>query len=457
MDRVLEIGLIGAFIFAVAAFGGTEPLLFSVVQVLLFGLACVLVWSHGSRRATKRSFPVAGPFLLVAFIVLQVFPLPSSLVEVLRTPGDQTSAVAFTTLSIVPHDTLSHLLLLLTYLAAFYLTLEVCKTRVGKKRVVYAMVALGAFEAFGGMILYLIKSEKIFTYTRYFPLEGAAGTYINHNHFAGFLEMVLPFTLVIAFFQMGGFQHLQSAELDPARKRNQPANYPLAFFWFFLTLILFTALFLSHSRMGILSGFASIITVGIMISLTAKKSIIGLVLVALLLGATGSMVVWIGSDPIITRFGTLEHEILQSESTRWAIWEDTLQMLPENPWMGIGLGAFPVGYTRMQTVHLNKFVNHAHNDYLEVFSEVGLLGGLLIFGPIFYLLVRTFLRARAAEHSFDQAIAFGCGGSLLAILFHSLADFNLYIPANALVFAIILGLAHITSDSSRTVVVSERG
>jgi len=75
-----------------------------------------------------------------------------------------------------------------TYLTAFYLVLLVSADRNAKKRLVYALIALGAFEAFYGLVQYLTGWQQIFAYVKKYYLEDATGTYINRNHFAGFLE-----------------------------------------------------------------------------------------------------------------------------------------------------------------------------------------------------------------------------------------------------------------------------
>jgi O-antigen ligase len=98
-------------------------------------------------------------------------------------------------------------------------------------------------------------------------------------------------------------------------------------------------------------------------------------------------------------------------------------------------------------------VDHAHCDYLEVVSELGLPGGVLVFGSIIWILARATGHYWKAEARFDTAICLGCIGSITAILVHSLADFNLYIPANALALTVILALAWTESGSS--VVTSE--
>jgi O-antigen ligase len=87
-------------------------------------------------------------------------------------------------------------------------------------------------------------------------------------------------------------------------------------------------------------------------------------------------------------------------------------------------------------------VDHAHNDYLEFASETGLIGFVLLFVPIFYLLVRMIISFLRDHRRYRSAILLGCIGSTLALLTHSLTDFNLQVPANAMIFAAILGVGY---------------
>jgi O-antigen ligase len=95
----------------------------------------------------------------------------------------------------------------------------------------------------------------------------------------------------------------------------------------------------------------------------------------------------------------------------------------------------------VQSTFPNLLVDHAHCDYLEVVSELGLPGGILVSASISWILAGAIRRYRRTEDRFEAAVCLGCIGSIAAILVHSLADFNLYIPANALVFTVTLALA----------------
>jgi O-antigen ligase len=208
--------------------------------------------------------------------------------------------------------------------------------------------------------------------------------------------------------------------------------------WLAVAVVLMAAIVFSRSRMGLLAAFASLFVVfGFkMLHRKTLPAVLALAFVALSLCLAG----WIGLRPAVSRFQNLKQEFSGDES-RLSMWPGTLKMIAQHPLVGTGLGTFPVVYTEVQTTFLTQFVNHAHNDYLEITSDLGIPAALLLFASIFFVLlqaVRTFLHG---EGKYTPAVSLACVGSIVAILLHSLTDFNLHIPANALLFAVILGLA----------------
>ena len=441
MLRLLEAGLIVAVCVAVLAFGGTAPSFFAVTQVIIFGLGVVFLLSRQFSRDTSFHVPVATPLLLVALVLLQLCPLPVSLAPMFGRARDELPSGSYFTISMERYQTVSHLLLLVTYLTAFFLTLFLCRDRNAKKRLVFALVSLGAFEALYGLIQYLTGWQQIFAYVKKYYLEEATGTYINRNHFAGFLEMILPFVIVLALRWTYLLSKNTSGKAGTFRKLVSRTELVSVVFWLFLAIVILAALILSRSRMGIISALVSLVA----ILALAGTSTVGpraraAVAAVFFLGVLG-LVVWIGSDPVMSRFETLGQEYNLSGQSRVSIWHDTLRLIRQHPFLGTGLGSFFVAYTSVQTAFLNLLVEHAHCDYLEVATELGLPGAILVFGSIFWVLAQSARRYGKLEERFDKAVSLACIGSIGAILVHSLADFNLYIPANALLFTMILAMA----------------
>jgi len=441
MLRLLEAGLIVAVCVAVLAFGGTAPSFFAVTQVIIFGLGVVFLLSRQFSRDTSFHVPVATPLLLVALVLLQLCPLPVSLAPMFGRPRDELPSGSYFTISMERYQTVSHLLLLVTYLTAFFLTLFLCRDRNAKKRLVFALVSLGAFEALYGLIQYLTGWQQIFAYVKKYYLEEATGTYINRNHLAGFLEMILPFVIVLALRWTYLLSKNTSGRAGTFRKLVSRTELVSVVFWLFLAIVILAALVLSRSRMGIISALVSLVA----ILALAGTSTVGpraraAVAAVFFIGVLG-LVVWIGSDPVMSRFETLGQEYNLSGQSRVSIWHDTLGLIRQHPFLGTGLGSFFVAYTSVQTAFLNLLVEHAHCDYLEVATELGLPGAILVFGSIFWVLAQSARRYGKLEERFDKAVSLACIGSIGAILVHSLADFNLYIPANALLFTMILAMA----------------
>jgi len=139
--RISEAGLIVAIWAAVLAFGGTSPPFFLVTQVIILGLGILLVSASLRTPLTTIGFPVAVPAALIGWVVLQIVPLPAFLAP--SNASLHSASSGGVTLSFAPYQTVSHLILLVTYLTAFYLVLLIGADRSAKKRLVYALVALG--------------------------------------------------------------------------------------------------------------------------------------------------------------------------------------------------------------------------------------------------------------------------------------------------------------------------
>ena len=120
---------------------------------------------------------------------------------------------------------------------------------------------------------------------------------------------------------------------------------------------------------------------------------------------------------------------------------DGLRMFLKKPILGWGLGTFPVVYPQFRTFYTNFFVNEAHNDYLQLLVEMGLLG----FATMLWFLVAIFRRALKKignwESEMSGAVTLACLLGLSGILVHSAVDFNLQIPANAALFYVLCTIA----------------
>lgn len=441
MARLVEVTLILGVGFAVLAFGGTEAPSFALVQVLFFGVAAVVL-ARGRESFLKFTTPwaIAIPTMLTAVVLLQLCPLPSGVVQRLTGREDLTPW-ANPHLSIEPFSTRTHILILLSCIVAFYFAQMVRKDRDRTMRLIAAFLVLGVLEALYGLVQYLGGWQKIYFYTKQFDLEEATGTYINRNHYAGMLEMILPFSLALLFHEYGKLRRAGSAAAVTIKQFLLRQTLQRLVLCLSIAVVLFAALLFSRSRMGIVAGSASLLVIFSLAGVSRLHGKMGIFLSILFVAISICLAIWIGPGPIVGRFADVQQEFSTSEQSRLSIWRDAQTLVRQDPIFGTGLGTFPVAYTAVQTAFPGQFVNHAHNDYLELAIDLGLPAALILFGPILFILARTVRTFLFAPGLFERSVALGCAGSIVAILLHSLTDFNLYIPANALLFSAILGMA----------------
>lgn len=167
-------------------------------------------------------------------------------------------------------------------------------------------------------------------------------------------------------------------------------------------------------------------------------SVIG---VAVVLG-----VIWIGAEPVINRIVTGDpnsSDLQKAQSfhnARGAIWKDTWRLIQSNPISGVGLGAFTTAYPIYATgTGLHGVVTAAHNDYLQILADAGLIGGVLI---IWFLVAfaRSLSRCLRSPDPLLAGVALGCGAGVVGMLVHSFFDFNLQLPSHATIFLLFSGV-----------------
>jgi O-antigen ligase len=448
MDKWLEITLAIVLIGATLDFGGVKPLTYTLAGLVLILAVLLRILRQTLQGALWLPLPI-WPVLFTLWVGFEAVPLPSALIRgispaaFVSSPfsGAGAALVTRATLSIYPHATYVSLTKLVADLSAFVLAAYVFDSRRKKSRVLRALVVLGCVEAAYGIVQYLTGWNKIFAFTNPYSGGAATGTYINRNHFAGLLELTLPFVLGSVFYV---FQYWSELRTEAEGRRGTAEATVAGFrtiFYLFLVVIVFVAVIFSESRGGIVAALFSIFFASMLAQIKAGQRV-------WMLGAFSLVCVlgyglWIGLDPVLVRFEQLgSRPYFLSTEERHIFWKDDLRLIRDYPLMGTGLGTFKVGYRRYQTSMVNSTVDHAHNDYLEFASETGLPGAALLFLPIFGLLARMVIAFLRDPRRYRRAVLLGCIGGTVALLTHSITDFNLQIPANALIFSTVLGIGY---------------
>jgi O-antigen ligase len=394
LQWVFVLGLCVLLIFAVLAFGAVEKwstFAFEAGAAVLF-----VVWA-GKQLVSKQAKLSKNPLYLPAFLF---FGLILAQVVLRR------SAYGYVT----EYEALKYV----SYGIVLLIGAECIREEGARKIFALVMILFGAAYAFFALAQELTANGKIFwVLSTQFP-GSFYGSYVNHDHYAGLMEMLvpIPFVLSMGHLLRGGKRALVGS----------------------CAVLMAGTIFLSRSRGGML---ALVLEIVLFAALTLGKRrspriAVGSMAMCVLILA---LLIFLGKGQVLGRLGDL------SPGIRLDMTKDSLRMFSKRPVGGWGLGTFPTVYPSYRSFYTNLFVNEAHNDYAQLLVETGLLG----FGLMLWFLVRLYRyglpTSRRWEFQWDGAVSLAALLGCTGILLHSFVDFNLQIPANAALFYVLCGLA----------------
>lgn len=405
-DAALLYGLMALLMFGPLAFGATEPWSLFVLQcgaVTLLGLWAAKQLVMGELRITPHPliWPAAGFGLL---ITLQLLLGTSS----------------------YRYATGAELMRYVVYGILFFVATQLLRRRRELRIFALGMTGFGFLVAVFAILQSLSSNGKIYWLRAPAIGGGVFGPYVNHNHYAGLMEMLVPFALVLWL----------------ERKWEASTRIMLLF----AGVVMAASIFLSISRGGMIA-FAVEMAVFAFVLLRrrgpqeSRKPLIGVVVVLVLLLA------WLGGGQVTRSIATLQTPMSEGVAGfRLQIARDSLRMFTAHPVLGWGLGVFPYGYPQYRSFYTSLFINHAHNDYVELLVDTGIAGAALTLWFLFILFRRGVSKTRHWRSNPGRAVGLAGFLGCLGILVHSLSDFNLHIPANAALFFVLCAVA--TNKSS---------
>jgi O-antigen ligase len=262
------------------------------------------------------------------------------------------------------------------------------------------------------------------------PMGGFFGPYVNPDHFAGLMEMLIPIAVLTIAGRRGRFS------LEASAWRVSMATLALA------------SLLLSGSRGSLLALAAEVLIATIALSRagtrTTEKLRPAMAAAAITLLAGVMLFAYIDPGWVAGKLGSAAY--VDRAWKDWAGWRksmtlDSLRMWRDHPLLGVGLGDFGTAYPRYQSFPADMWIDHAHNDYAEAVAETGLAGALLILSALGLFLGLAFRDWGHPLQSQASWIRLGATLGCCGMLVHSFFDFNLRIPANAAWFAVLAGIA----------------
>jgi putative inorganic carbon (hco3(-)) transporter len=312
------------------------------------------------------------------------------------------------------------MLLLFDYLTIFYLAIHVFRTRAQLRHLVCLIIGVAVFLSLFGLLKY--SGSNPFPWWDYPDLDQSQNilwsTFGNRNHLAGYMEMAIP--LAVGFFLTG---------LSGAKR----------FLLACLIFLLLMTLLLTLSRGGWLGAIIGLSFLSLCLFLDSrfkqKK-----VLATLIAGIFAVLIIVLSSTPVVERILTLtERDSETNFNSRIVVWGGVMDMIAEYPLTGTGPGTFSFAFTKYQPPGLDKHYARAHNDYLHFTAEAG-LPFLFIAAWMVIAFYRKGFRKLKNPSRLVRGISLGAMAGITAILVHSLGDFNLHIPANAILFTVLAAI-----------------
>ena len=409
-ERGILMLVLAALVFAPLAFGAVYAWTFLVVQALVIGMAVLWAVRLWAGYKPKLLWPPLA-WAVAAFVLYAVARYFTADIEyVARQELIRILLYAFLFLAVVSNlydqdatDTISYTLTFVAALASSYAVAQ-----------------------------FLHHSNHVWNLTAPYPGR-ASGTYINPNHFAGFLELVLP--LPLAFLLAGRVSVVTRLVLAYA------------------ALSILAGLTVTLSRGGWVAAAAGIfMLLGFLLCHQNHRVRALLVLLVLLAGGGFFTVHYLSKNVAYMRRVVKPDDTGPSvldTAARLQMWGPAVQMWRDHFWWGVGPGHYDYRFREYRPEGFQQRPDHAHNDYLELVADWGAAGGVIVFGGLgifIFGLVKTWPHVRREENAFGTGMSsryafyLGAVSGLFALAVHSLVDFNLHIPANALAGVTVLAL-----------------
>lgn len=454
---VIEAGLLTLLVLSPLPAASTDDWAVLIIELAAIGLTA-LYFLPTKQPPVEAKPPgklgrlkyVFGALLL--WVGIQLLPLPMFILRILSPRAvalrqdflPRFAEMKFFSLTLVPSATLREALELLSYVLIGFLVVKTITRRRQIRRMMTVLVAMGAFEAVYGLFELSRKNPRVLFYKKIYNLDSATGTFINRNHFSGYLELILPLAIGLLLSRLDVFG-------PPGRKWrdhfSQARGKELLLDWLLLGVVVVISLgiLLSHSRSGI---FLLLLALVIFVEMAVfhfsqvryRQAWVRSVFIGAFLLVT-AVALYIGIESTVGRFSL--DNLLQDGRPR--LWSNVLAIVRDFPLFGTGLGTFPSAFPVYETISFDGMaLVHAHNDYLEFLSELGVIGFLLLAGAVLWMAGGSFQAWSKRKSPEIKALALGAIIAIFLMLVHSLTDFNLHIPANLLLFSVVLGLAQAT-------------
>jgi len=363
---------------------------------------------------------------MVTLLALTPFLLEKSLKwswEWIKTPLDKpilcllVLCLLSSVFSVQRYTSLWSFILLLNYIIIYYLIIHTVRTRFQMQQLVYLIIGMAVLLSVIGFLK--IFYDNPFLWWNYTDIQKTpdrfSSTFVNANHLAGYMEMAIPLLLGLL---LTGLQRIK------------------LYLIIVLTVFLFMPLIFSLSRGGWLGIFVGLFFMSAALFFNHHFQPKRLLL-TLVIGFFVVAFIVLSSTPAVKRIIKTSEQM--GILARITVWGGIVEMIKDYPLLGTGPGTFATVYTQYQPGGFDVRFFRAHNDYLHFTSETGLALMPLMAWMIIALFVEGFKKLDNPSR-LVRSVTIGAMSGITAILVHSIFDFNLHIPANAILFTVLAAI-----------------
>lgn len=438
LDKTVAAGLLLTVVFTTLAHGAVEAWSAAIFQSLI--LILLLLWTL--KCAFQRRVEVRLPLTVLPLAGLLVYALIQSVGFT-----DETGRAA--SLSVDAEATRNAARMLFFLMAAHIVAANFFTTRERVRMLTNFLIVFGLAFAVFALVQHFTWNGSYF-WLRATANGGGAmvtGSFVNHNHFAGFMELLIPIPIALVIVNA---------------VRQSKVLYAFA------ATIMTIAAIAALSRGGMISlaaGGLFVLAAAVYKSrndagddfydtdddeadeaqrLPWAFNLAGGAIIAAAI-AVGTLLV--GSEPVLNRL--TNNSIASSnagaqnfDNARGWMWRNSWTIFRENPIFGTGLGAYQTAFPIYSDgdgirQYGKEFVfDRAHNDYLQILTDTGLIGGAFAVWFVGALLINL-RRALRLRNALNSGLAIGLSAAVVSLAVHSFFDFNLQLPAIALLFLIV--------------------
>lgn len=394
------------------AFGSVEPWAYAVAGSIIFVMELLQVWRGAGTRTAPLNWGLTCVLGLglVQSLAIRIFPHPALLLP------EAVSA----------HGVKLGLLRWGAYACAFQLALASFGSSSSRKVLLWALAATGGVVAAVGIIMRALESRLMYGVRPVGEQFGIFGPYFNRNHAAALFAMLLP--LLVSWVGSSLCRLPRNGAVGKLA-----TVVPRVLFSTFCAVLVGYAFLITGSQSVLVTLPIAVWIVTSVWMWSGSRGALRFLPLVTVCAIAVTLTILIAQDP------ARQSHLQRSLGVRVPIWKASIAMIGDSPWTGVGLGSFADAFPSYQSAVIPGFVEHAHNDWLELAAEIGFLGAVPVVVSLIVFFAQAFKLWVQLPSLEDKVLAGGSLSSLLGFALHGLTDFNMVIPANGLVFFVLAG------------------